>query len=763
MVASVVAVGGGVSSAYAQQFVPIPQPVGAVHPYYAADVNDAGVVVGQYFDEDGRVHSTLLVNGVHQSIDVLGALGTQAFGINNLGQVVGMFADSNGSGVPFIYTNGVHAPLVLPGVEALPLDINDHGVVVGTTWDPSFAIALGFVSGPAGNQLVRYPAAVFTTLESINNSGEAVGLAQSATGTVSVRYRAGALTLLSPVDGAGCYLTGISDAADLVGGCADGTGYLFSGGSALRLTYGGDPSTQFNKISASGTIVGSSNSGAFVLLRSKLVDPVPDLLAGPAVTSTPSALASDGRLVQGVAADGVARVVVRIPAATAGQQFTVRLLNDHAPRALSTSDKEDGALATVAAQTSWVSQLTVTAESDTGTTPMAFVIYRSPEDFPRVGTPVAPGAFGPDDFKASRQVFLEITPMGGPPYVQVVEVVRPPVVLVHGIWAQPDSWDQFEPVSTASADILLVGRADYSQPVAIFGTLPAQQPFVLKRARRNSLGLRTNASAVFSEARKLVTAVAEGRGPAGIPVAAIQADVIAHSMGGVVTRTLFTDQRYFASEDFRRGRVHKMITVDTPHLGTPLAARLLQPEDACVRDALVQLDVLGVTVSKTANFSFVSAALSAREIVNGAAGDLVPSSAALLAVANDALTAVPMAFVSTSYEQWSSLDDRLPPAGAWILHRKCRGVSPLARDLTPARWPLIFGVNEPSDGIVGRTSHLNGTGQTASVTLSGFAHSKGTQDLGFDGKHAQEGEVAVTALGLINRPAYSAMFFQPTP
>jgi probable HAF family extracellular repeat protein len=372
-----------------------------VYPYYATDVNDVGVVVGQYFDEEGRVHSTLVQNGVHQSIDVPGAWGTQAQGINNLGQVVGTFVlDPTENSTAFIYANGTHVPLALPGALALPLDINDHGLVVGQTYDASFLFTSAFVVGPQVSQLLRYPGLPSTSLEGINNDGIAVGAARDSFGGTPLRYANGALSVPDPLPGgAGCSVNGISDSGDLVGGCNDpsgqGTsGFLFTGGESLRLTYGGDPSTFFRNVSASGIIVGYSNSGSFLVMRSKIVDPVPDLLDEGGVTDEADNLASMGRLVQGVAADGVARVVLRIPAQSAGQQFTVRLVNDHAPRTLSTSSQEDGALAAIGAQSSWVSQVTVTAETVAGASPMAFVLYKAPEDFPR--------ADGQDETKASR-------------------------------------------------------------------------------------------------------------------------------------------------------------------------------------------------------------------------------------------------------------------------------------------------------------------------------------------------------------------------
>ena len=49
-----------------------------------------------------------------------------------------------------------------------------------------------------------------------------------------------------------------------------------------------------------------------------LLDPVPALLSGPMVTTDVNVLATKGRVVQGVAADGVTEMVLRVPANSAG-------------------------------------------------------------------------------------------------------------------------------------------------------------------------------------------------------------------------------------------------------------------------------------------------------------------------------------------------------------------------------------------------------------------------------------------------------------
>ena len=70
--------------------------------------------------------------------------------------------------------------------------------------------------------------------------------------------------------------------------------------------------------------------------------------------------------------------------------------------------------------------------------------------------------------------------------------------------------------------------------------------------------------------------------------AAAQADVVAHSMGGDVTRTLLNLDGYAGTDSFGTGVVHKLITIGTPYLGSPLAVQLLQDSNSLMRTMLAE-------------------------------------------------------------------------------------------------------------------------------------------------------------------------------
>ena len=134
-----------------------------------------------------------------------------------------------------------------------------------------------------------------------------------------------------------------------------------------------------------------------------LVDPTPfagvSLLDGSAVVSQSAPapaggksgadrLSTQGRIVGGVAADGVAEVVHRIPASQVGQTFTLTLQTepkDDGTMQPSTSVAEDGGLAATGSAPNFQSSVTVSAVATSSLGPYAFAVYRAPLDFVRAG------------------------------------------------------------------------------------------------------------------------------------------------------------------------------------------------------------------------------------------------------------------------------------------------------------------------------------------------------------------------------------------
>ncbi len=63
----------------------------------AEGINNAGVIVGVYFDVNGASHGFVLSGGVYTTVDVPGATGTAINSINAKGEIVGSYDDAGGA------------------------------------------------------------------------------------------------------------------------------------------------------------------------------------------------------------------------------------------------------------------------------------------------------------------------------------------------------------------------------------------------------------------------------------------------------------------------------------------------------------------------------------------------------------------------------------------------------------------------------------------------------------------------------------------
>ncbi|MFB3778512.1 MAG: esterase/lipase family protein [Bryobacteraceae bacterium] len=473
----------------------------------------------------------------------------------------------------------------------------------------------------------------------------------------------------------------------------------------------------------------------------EILDPVPDLISGTGVVTHPETLARMGKLVIGVAADGAARVVLRIPANLVGEDLTITLLNDLGQA--SSSTEADGRLTTIEGVDSG-GQLQVTAV-DTSQGPLAFAIYRPPTNFSRSGQ---------DDNAERRHLSFRIDSLDVEGFTQTVafDLLRPPVVLVHGLWGDPVDWNGFTPFINDSR--FFIRRATYNYPLAglVAGSVPGYSASVRNRARTNALGFAFNAPLVESQIEKAIIEFREVNA-----VAAAQADVVAHSMGGTVARTLENLDDFTDWESFGIGNIHKLITIGTPHLGSPLATQLIQVDNTCTRNVLAM----------NKSVSFFTADLSGVGTVRGGVGDLQGDgwggglSTALAGIQNANGHEVPTAMIAGTMTaaNLAGLDCTL--CAVSYLRFLCGG-DPLAGSLTVQGWPTVFG--QPSDAIVPRTSQY--AGQTGPEVL-GVVHTSalvGWRGLGFNGPGEldQAGNVPARVVQLLNAPVQASDFY-PLP
>jgi pimeloyl-ACP methyl ester carboxylesterase len=270
------------------------------------------------------------------------------------------------------------------------------------------------------------------------------------------------------------------------------------------------------------------------------------LLSGIKLVSDPTspALTSNTAVTRiGVAADGVARLVVRFNAPASG---TVAFsMVDTANNLSLASGPENGYLTDLSGNP----PTTVPTVSNQGQ--RAFAVFIAPTRFVRA-------AFPSDAAVNQRQFSIQATFQssgGNTPLVvtTAVVVVRPLVFLVHGLWTCKDSWTNFQPL--ISDQRFVTSRADYRDPPGT--SCVASESF------------SASAATVYPQLKAAIQSFRASNN-----VAAIQADVVTHSMGGPVVRTMALQPTFLNDSSyptFGVGPIHKLITIAGVHSGTPMA------------------------------------------------------------------------------------------------------------------------------------------------------------------------------------------------
>jgi pimeloyl-ACP methyl ester carboxylesterase len=530
---------------------------------------------------------------------------------------------------------------------------------------------------------------------------------------------------------------------------------IFPGGSRRKIFI----CPQFYNPSGTATVTAALNSvGADVqavlfvpgVPTPSMIDPVPNLISGSSVTTDPQALAASTKIVGGVAADGVAEAVIRVPTASSGERVTITLINDQ--NGTSGSVGDDGGLSQLGSSSFASTPVSVTSV-DSGQGAYAFAIYRAPIDFVRQNFP--------DGQLRSRSVSLQIQNQSENTSTTLsITIVRPPVILVHGYNDSLHAWDKFMPLTTDTR--FKIGLVDYSRQIGggLISTSPSYPD--PQNIIESQLGLRYNAPRVLSQVKAWIDTFRGGSNPVGMSVAAVQADIVGHSMGGLVTRRMVLESGFLASETFGQGNIHKLITIDTPHLGSQLAYDLLGfgqgdfHETGCLQQLLAKHNL----------FTIGTAVLPDGTTTAGASGDLQGDDATTPGILNDDLAAlngssihpIPWAPIEGQYTNFSTLDSLSVFNMLNWIHLACLS-DPLAGQLTSTGWPQLFH-GEASDGIVSVKSQANGGSAVNLVTNE--MHSPSTEELGFKGPSMLDAGVVPNLVTLLlNTPLNDPAYYSP--
>lgn len=260
----------------------------------------------------------------------------------------------------------------------------------------------------------------------------------------------------------------------------------------------------------------------------EVIDPNPSLIHGflGTVVIDPVQLATGGSHVQGVAADGVTQLLLRIKVPGPGQ-MKFSLIDAASPA--------DGGIGAVGSA-SRSNSVTVAVQQVTSGNYYAFALYTSPEDFNT-------GSYAQQKSR-SVKFAAQYLPTSGSGFQSenVINIVRPPVVVLHDFWSNCQQWTSG--LTGIYVDPLFdVTCLDYS----------------------SSGSLEQNVLAVPDSLFKALSKLRDNE------IAVTQADVIAHGMGGLLARKYVDWSGYHRSINFNKGDFNRLITMNTPHLGTRLA------------------------------------------------------------------------------------------------------------------------------------------------------------------------------------------------
>ncbi len=452
------------------------------------------------------------------------------------------------------------------------------------------------------------------------------------------------------------------------------------------------------------------------------LDPVPDLQTadGKGITSNTAALRNSNTQVQGAAADSATRIVVRV-GWNREEPVRVTLLtegDDDPDNPVPRTTQQVGSLSSVGGSEQAL-QLTVKASGDP---PMAFVVYRPPEDFVR-----GPGYL--DETKGNRAVNVhadsaekDFTSQNG------LWLLRPPVVMIHGLGDSDGLWNGF----LSSATYLSMGApANYNAPVAVSstGTVPSYPQWLLnKKANANQLGLDYNTPNILQRISKTIIGFRNGNNVLRVKAAAAQADVVAHSMGGLLARWAERMPQYTDASSFTSGKIHKLITIGTPHFGSNWATLMLA--DSCFQ--MMYADLGQVTFGQRVQLQSGGIVVGGLWDLQGDAnGDSSGLNGNLLTLYNSTGRGAPTAEIAGKMlpSNLSGLSQTKMLAVAGAGAAACNN-GPMWPYLTPVTWPLIFN-NQPNDAIVSVNSQ-SADDQSATVE-QGLIHTMALTALGFTG------------------------------
>jgi len=285
----------------------------------------------------------------------------------------------------------------------------------------------------------------------------------------------------------------------------------------------------------------------------EVLDPNPSLLTESGHVLTASTTESVDRFAAslpvrgGVVADGVSTVVLRVRAANA-MTFSI------SPRL--------GELHTASGDDVSGTTLTVSPASASDGSSWALALFVAPDDLPRSSV--------------RREVIVTASDAASRGTV-TLRVENPPVLIVRGVWSSSAPWAGLTEFLKSKGHTI----CDAADCVVNYGPTqpaPSFDPFAAEPENQFAI------NHLIEKTANILDAVRSNG------LAAAQVDVVAHSLGGLIARARVAvpdaARAYRRRENFQRGDFHKLITIGTPHRGTPAADFLIS--NRCVRSPFLE-------------------------------------------------------------------------------------------------------------------------------------------------------------------------------
>jgi len=273
---------------------------------------------------------------------------------------------------------------------------------------------------------------------------------------------------------------------------------------------------------------------------------------------------------RGVAADGVSRLYMKIKRSSdtlpAIKKVELILKDYNAATA-----NLRGKLRKVDNMTSYSNEATLGAGSEASRTDSTalgefWFWYVSPEDFS--GATDGPYSLVPErrDTIKIRVTYANDNKDSTDYYMRVV---RPPLLMVHGLAAGPSTWDSCRPATGPLGELPYVSNPMFKYKKAL--TMDGKGLFI-NNAKRLLSGDEGDLDA---KQNSLQGNIEELR---NMGFAANQVDYVCHSMGGIMIRGAagwfpekFNADGNYLYNNYGKGFVHKLIFVNTPHNSSPVA------------------------------------------------------------------------------------------------------------------------------------------------------------------------------------------------